>query len=153
MKNKAFDDRVSARPLVTARLGTEASEPYIVEVKHGQWDAEPGEKTLVIHAQARPGIVLEKAKSVFQHAVVDVFGDRPRAPCFLDWYDPKNVAETGGKPVLTLLSLTLMFFPGAADAAGAVKIDPSAKAFILIRKPEGVAREFSAAMRRWHERL
>lgn len=153
MKRDMFNGGVSAKPLVTARLGTEASEPYVVEVKHGQWDADPSQKTLIIQAQARPDIGLEKAKSVFQHAAVDVFGDRPAAPCFLDWYDPKNVAETGGRPVLTLASLTLIFFPGTVAASGDVSIDSHAKAFILVRRPDAMAREYSAAMKRWHSRL
>jgi hypothetical protein len=150
VKSYNFNSSISARPLDTARFGTEAGDPYFVEVKKAQWDADPREKTLVIHAQARPGIRLEKAKLVFQHAAVEVFR-APGAPCLLDWYDPAEAPD--GKPVLSLISLTLIFFPGTVDREGNAVVDSQAKGFIAARRPETVAREFTAAMRNWQSLL
>ena len=111
---------------------------------------------MVVQAQARPGISLEKAKLVFQHAAVNIFSS-PGAPYLLDWYDPSEAPDN--KPVLPLISMTLIFFPGtvvldpATQKAKEVIIDNYAKAWILARRPANLAGPYAAAMRRWHSLL
>lgn len=158
MKNYDFASQINPRPLVMERAGVSASDPYLIQVTNGQWEGDPGEKTLVISVQVRPGIVLERAKSVFQHAVIDVFTERVPAPRMMDWYDPAEEKARGNKPALALISLTLIFFPGVItkDNAGqVVKVtkDLDAKAFIATRRPSTVRDLIAAAMRSRHDQL
>ena len=159
MKNYNFGKNISARPMVMERAGISASEPYFIEVTNGQWEGDPSEKTLVIHAQVRPGITLERAKSVFQHAVIDVFKDqRVPAPRMMDWYDPAEEKARGNKPALTMISLTLIFFPGVItkdDSGQVVKVvkDIDAKAFIATRRASTIRDLVAAAMGVRHEQL
>lgn len=152
MKNYNFASQINPKPLVMERAGISAGDPYLIEVTNGQWEGDPSEKTLVIHAQVRPGIALERAKSVFQHAVIDVFTERVPAPRMMDWYDPAEEKAKGNKPALAMISLTLVFFPGVITAGVPVK-DRDAKVFIATRRPATVRDMIAAAMRIRHEQI
>lgn len=159
MNNYNFARNVSAKPMVMERAGISAGDPYLIEVTNGQWEGDPSEKTLVIHAQVRPGIPLERAKSVFQHAVIDVFKDqRVPAPRMMDWYDPAEEKARGNRPALAMISLTLIFFPGVItkdDMGQVVKVvkDLDAKTFIATRRTSTIRDLVAAAMGVRHEQL
>lgn len=152
MKTYDFASQIAPRPLVMERAGIGAGDPYLIQVTNGQWEGDPREKTLVISAQVRPGIVLARAKAVFQHAVIDVFTERVPAPRMMDYYDPAEEKARGNVPALAMISLTLVFFPGVVTDGVPVR-DRDAKAFIATRRPSTVRDMMAAAMRDRHEQL
>jgi len=125
-------------PLKFSRAGEKASDPYMVEVTNGQWDKDPRKKTLVVHVHVRPGINRERAKEIFQHTLVDVFGARPDGDFFLDFFDPEEFqTRYGTQPALTQFTMNVIFFPGP---------------IVDTRRPDVVRDAVAAAMRKWHEK-
>lgn len=123
-------------PLKFSRAGEKSSEPYMVEVTNGQWDRDPKKKTLVIHIHVRPGINQERAKEVFQHALVDVFGAKPDNDFYMDFFDPAEFQiRYGTQPALTQFTMNVIFSPGP---------------IVDTRRPEFVRDAMAQAMAKWH---
>jgi hypothetical protein len=152
MKKYDFASRIKPQALVMERAGISVGDPYLIEVTNGQWEGDPREKTLVIHAQVRPGVEIERAKAVFQHAVIDVFTEHVPAPRMMDYYSPVEEKAKGNMATLPMVSLTLIFFPGVVTA-GVPALDRDAKTFIATRRPSTVRDMIAAAMRARHEQL
>jgi hypothetical protein len=136
-KRQALRSGVRPTALVSARAGVEASEPYMVEVTKGQSEFKPSEQTLIVKVQVRPGINYDRAKIVFQHALIDVFTESAGMR-FLDYFDPRQweIENPGLPPALKLFSMTAIFYDQKL-----VKTTSQASTTAMVM----------AKMRQWHQ--
>ena len=110
---------------------------YVIEVTNGQWERDPSQKTLIVHAFVKPGIPMARAHEVFQHALVDVFGEHPDNDHHVDYYDPAEFRQRfNTAPVMTSHTMTVIFAPGPV---------------VYTRRPEFVRNAMIVAMRKWHD--
>jgi hypothetical protein len=135
-----LNGEVRPSALVFADAGEDGSGPYMIRVTNGQWEQDPRQKTLVIQVFKRVDIHPDKAVTVLQHALVDVFGPHAGAEAECDY---RNVAELkkvmGANNVISEPhdTMTVIFRPGAVTRT---------------RRPAYVRDRLAHEIRKWHER-
>ena len=116
------------------------NDPYVLRVTNGQWDKDPGKKTLVIQVYKRLDIPPDRAIEVIQSALIDVFGEKAGSQAECDY---RNVGEIKKKLKMDKLpdgehdTATIIFAPGP---------------IVYTQRPERVRDRMALALRTWHER-